>query len=116
MALIFPAVGYSPWPTLARTLFLLIHAILFIAPILMRCGGMRLSRISAWSVLFAGNILLILASVINAWVGSNYMFLSYAPEGTPLAFMAANGLFAYFAWLEGIVVVFLRGLSWITGD
>ncbi|HML48561.1 MAG TPA: hypothetical protein PKE04_17590, partial [Clostridia bacterium] len=80
-------------------------------PIVMRASGVRPMRLSAWTVFLAGNVLLLLALVVNDLVGANYMFLRQAPKGTPLSFMASGGMLGYLAWLEAIALVLLRTLS-----
>ncbi|MDR1570783.1 MAG: TIGR02206 family membrane protein [Oscillospiraceae bacterium] len=111
LALIFPAVGYSPWPQLARALFLAIHAVLFMAPILLRALGMVPRREGAWYAFLIGNALLIGALIANRLVDTNYMFLSSAPTGTPLVWIEKNGKAAYIASLECAALVLIWLLS-----
>lgn len=111
VALCVPVVGYSPWPRAMQAVFLATHSVLFLAPVVMRCSGVRPMRLSAWNVFLAGNALVLLALGANALVGSNYMFLNQAPAGTPLAFMASGGRLGYLAWLEAIALLLLRTLS-----
>ncbi|GHU70777.1 hypothetical protein AGMMS49992_03660 [Clostridia bacterium] len=113
-ALIFPAVGYSPWPGMARWLFLTIHATITWAPILMYVSGSRPERDGVWSTLIIGNVMLVGALVVNQLLDSNYMFLSAAPAGTPLTALAANGKAAYLASLECIALLLMRILSRLT--
>ena len=110
-ALLFPAVGYSPWPELARWLFLTIHATITFAPLMMYATGSRPRREGVWSTLIIANVMLVGALIMNGTFGANYMFLSAAPEGTPLIYLAANGKAAYLAALEGIALVMMRGIS-----
>ncbi|MDR0396665.1 MAG: TIGR02206 family membrane protein [Oscillospiraceae bacterium] len=113
-ALIFPAVGYSPWPRLARWLFLTIHATITFAPLMMYASGSRPKRGGVWTTLIIGNAMMIGALIVNRALGSNYMFLSSAPAGTPLTLLAANGKAAYLAALECAALLLTRALSRLT--
>ena len=99
-ALIFPVVGYSPWPIPARMMFIAIHSIIFFAPALMFAAGHRPRKTAALPVLLIGNILMFCAVIANAMLDTNYMFLAVAPNGTPLELMARGGKAMYFVWLE----------------
>ncbi|MDR2504713.1 MAG: TIGR02206 family membrane protein [Oscillospiraceae bacterium] len=111
MALIFPTVGYSPWPVPARMLFIAIHSIIFFSPILMYVCGHRTRRRSAFIVMAIGNVLMVGALAANHLLNTNYMFLSNAPQGTPLEFMARNGKAIYLVWLELCALVVTQVLS-----
>ncbi|MDR1598716.1 MAG: TIGR02206 family membrane protein [Oscillospiraceae bacterium] len=113
-ALAFPAVGYSRWPTLARWLFLTIHATITFAPLMMRATGSRPRRSGVWTTLLIGNAMMVGALAVNRATGANYMFLSSAPAGTPLTFLAANGKAAYLAALECAALLLTRALSRLT--
>ena len=114
MALIFPVVGYSPWPEPARALFLAIHATIFLSPLILRSAGLIPNREGAWYTLLTGNILLIGALVANRLVDTNYMFLSQAPAGTPLAWIDGYGKAAYIAALECVGLILLWLMSRVT--
>jgi hypothetical integral membrane protein (TIGR02206 family) len=115
-ALLFPAVGYSPWPALARWLFLTIHATITYAPLMMYACGSRPKRDGMWTTLIIGNVMMVGALIMNSVFDANYMFLSEAPLGTPLTFLAANGKAAYLAALEGIALILTRALSRLARD
>lgn len=115
LALLFPAVGYSPWPRLARTLFIAIHAALFFAPLILRASGMCPGRSGAWYAFLIGNMLMVGALIANKLVDTNYMFLSQAPVGTPLALMDGLGKVAYIASLECAALVLIWLLSRVSG-
>ncbi|MDR1262494.1 MAG: TIGR02206 family membrane protein [Oscillospiraceae bacterium] len=113
-ALIFPAVGYSPWPTLARWLFLTIHATITFAPLMMYASGSRPRREGVWTTLLIGNAMMLGALIMNQAFGANYMFLSSAPDGTPLTYLATNGKAGYLAALECVALLLTRALSRLT--
>ncbi|GHU68487.1 hypothetical protein FACS1894184_10580 [Clostridia bacterium] len=113
-ALIFPAVGYSPWPVLARWLFLTIHATITFAPLMLYATGTRPRRDGVWTTMLIGNAMMIGALIVNKALNANYMFLSKAPAGTPLTYLASNGKAAYLAALECIALLLTRGLSRLT--
>ena len=55
---------------------------------------------------------------VNALLGSNYLFLGWPVEGTPLTALAAHGLTGYRLALAGICtgVIALEGLAaWLAG-
>ena len=86
-AFTFITPGMGPYPLLHfyYIQFILAHTILLLLPILWVWGDgyrpdyRRLPRVFAFLLLLAG-----IAVVVNWQTGSNYMFLNYAPESTPL--------------------------------
>lgn len=113
LALIFPSYGYSPWPNLARMIFLINHSLIFMAPIFMRVSGVKPTRKGTWQTLIIANILMVGALIANATLNTNYMFLSAAPLGTPLAFLAKFGKVIYILLLELIACAFIWGSSFV---
>ncbi len=114
LALLFPAVEVSSWPGLMGTAFMLTHALVAFAPLLLCAQGRLPERRAAGGVLLAGNAFLVLVYAVDRLIDANYMFLLYAPPGTPLMWMAGLGRLGYFACLElgAVLTVWaMRGLA-----
>jgi len=105
LALIFPAVEPSSWPNLMGTAFMLTHALVAFAPLLLWAQGRKPSPQAAGGVLLAGGGFFALTFFVNKLIGANYMFLLKAPPGTPLAWMESLGRAGYFAWLAFFAVL-----------
>lgn len=113
LALIFPAVEHSSWPNLMTTAFMLTHALVAIAPLLLLAEGRRPDPKAAGPVLLAGNAFLLLVYIMDRWLNANYMFLLWAPPGTPLAWMERLGRLGYFACLELCAVLVVWGMRFL---
>lgn len=100
LALIFPAVEPSSWPLAMTTTFMLTHALVAFYPLLMLAQGKAPAPAAAGGVLLMGNVFLLVVYVVDKLLNANYMFLLWAPTGTPLAWMAGLGRPGYFACLE----------------
>lgn len=114
LALIFPAVEPSSWPNLMGTAFMLTHALVAFAPLLLRAQGRVPEPGSAGRVLLAGNAFFALVFLADKLLNANYMFLLHPPAGTPLVWMASLGRLGYFACLElgAVLTVWaMRGLG-----
>lgn len=116
LALIFPAVLATPWPTLTAAAFHALHAGLVCAPWLPVAGGWRPVPRDA---LRAGIVLLAaaaLAMLVNPLTGGNYLFLAWPIPGTPLAGLGQWGLWAYrglLAALAGVTLAMGAGIVWL---
>lgn len=102
LAVIFPAVLRTPWPTLTAVAFHTLHAGLICAPWLAIARGWRPVPSDIWR---AGLVLLAagaLAMLINPLVGGNYLFLAYPIPGTPLAWLGQWGIWPYRALLAAL--------------
>ena len=109
LALIFPAVLATPWPLVTELSFFILHAGLILAPILPLCMGRRPSPRGAVA---AGAFLLAVGCVVmavNDRLGSNYLFVSWAIPGTPLAWLARWGMAGYRALLAALCALLLAG-------
>lgn len=113
LALIFPAVLQTPWPTVTALGFHTLHAGLVCAPWLVIAKGWRPVPADAAR---AGLVLLMagaLAMLLNPITGGNYLFLAYPIAGTPLAWLGRWGLWPYrgmLAVLAGMVLAAEGGL------
>ena len=107
LALFFPAVLVTPWPLVTELSFYAMHAGLILAPLLPLCLGRRPSPRGAAE---AGAFLLaagMLVMAVNAVLGSNYLFVSWAIPGTPLEGLARRGMAGYRASLAGLCAILL---------
>lgn len=112
LALIFPAIAPTPWPQLTALTFHGMHVLVFLAPLLPLGLGMcprPLGAAQAWlTLLLLGGA----ALVVNMLLGSNYLFLAYPVEGTPLSYLARFGLWPYrllLAGLSGLLLAVMAG-------
>lgn len=108
LALLFPAILPSPWPIAMGWAFLSLHSLIVLAPFLRLAEGARPKRGAAGRVFLGGNLLLLLAAGVNAWLGTNYLFLRFPPTGTPLAALKALGNPAFVASLEMGALLILK--------
>lgn len=100
LALLFPAVEPSSWPNIMVTSFMLTHALVAFAPMLWIVQGQHPDSDAAGRVLLLGNVFLVLVYILDKLLHANYMFLLWAPAGTPLAWMERTGRVGYFAFIE----------------
>lgn len=115
LALVFPAVEPSSWPNLMATAFMLTHALVTFAPLLLCAQGRLPAPRAAGGVLLVGNVFFAFTFFINKLIGANYMFLLKAPSGTPLEWMEGLGRVGYFACLElgAVLTVWaMRGIAY----
>ena len=118
MALLFPSVVETPWPQLTALAFHTMHALVFLAPLLPLGLGWRPDAGGALCSWLAVMVLGLAVLAVNALLGSNYLFLGWPVEGTPLTALAAHGLTGYRLALAGICtgVITLEGLAaWLAG-
>lgn len=118
MALLFPSVVETPWPQLTALAFHTMHALVFLAPLLPLGLGWRPDAGGALRSWLAMVVLGLAVMAVNALLGSNYLFLGWPVEGTPLTALAAHGLTGYRLALAGICtgVIALEGLvAWLAG-
>ena len=106
-ALLFPAILETDYPQLTVVSFHAMHVCLLLAPFLpLSLGRMPSPRGagSAWGLLL---LLGCVALTVNALLESNYLFLSWAPPGTPLALLTGGGRTAYVLTLTALSALLL---------
>lgn len=114
LALLFPAMLVTPWPTLTAAAFHTLHAGLVCAPWLPIARGWRPVPADA---LRAGLMLLTLgglAMLLNPLTGGNYLFLARPVGGTPLALLAQWGIGPYRLLLAQLATLVLAAEAGIT--
>ena len=107
LAMLFPAVLPTPWPLTTELSFFALHAGLMLAPLLPMSLGRRPSPRGA---IAAGGFLLLVGlavMAVNARLGSNYLFVSWAVPGTPLEWLAQWGMTGYRLLLAGLCALLL---------
>lgn len=107
LALLFPAVLDTPWPLLTALAFHTMHACIPAAVLLPLGMGWRPKPVGAAQ---AGAILAAAgcaALTVNRLTGGNYLFLSGAIGGTPLALLAKWGMGWYRVLLAGTAAAVL---------
>lgn len=107
LAMLFPAVLPTPWPLLTKLSFFVLHAGLILAPLLPLGLG---RRPSPWGAVASGGFLLaagLTVMAVNARLGSNYLFVSWAVPGTPLEWLSRWGMAGYRLLLAGLCAALL---------
>lgn len=90
VTLLFPAVIESSCPALMRLAFLQLHALVALTPVMLWRAGKPLPTDPRRALVLASGYLVAVAA-FNRALGTNYLFLSAAPAGTPLRWLAARG-------------------------
>lgn len=109
LAIIFPAVADTPWPRLTGFFFALMHAGIFLAPLLPLSLGWRPRALGAAQ---AGLLLLAAgtaALIANRLTGGNYLFLAGPVAGTPLVLLSRWGRGVYLLMLALLAALLLGG-------
>ncbi|MGN0778698.1 MAG: TIGR02206 family membrane protein [Aristaeellaceae bacterium] len=107
LALLFPAVVETPWPELTTLAFHIMHVMVFLAPLLPLGLDWRPDVGGAFRAWLALMTLGLIVLAVNAWLGSNYLFLGWPVEGTPLAALASRGITGYRLALAGLATAVL---------
>lgn len=108
LALVFPAVAETPWPTLTELAFCAMHCCVLLAPLLPLCLG---ARPTVTGVLWASGALVLMgcaALTANALTGGNYFFLN----GSPIPWMNRWGVAAWRVMLvcAALLVLLVEGV------
>ncbi|MBR3763470.1 MAG: TIGR02206 family membrane protein [Clostridia bacterium] len=107
LALLFPAIMDTPWPRVTRLFFIIMHAGIFLAPLLPLSLGWRPRCRGACQ---AGVFLLTAGAValpVNRLTGGNYLFLSGPVAGTPLILLHQWGWGSYLLLLAALAALLL---------
>lgn len=110
ITLLFPAVIASSHPALMRLAFLQLHVLVALTPVLLWRAGKPLPADPRRALVLASGYLLGVAAFNRAF-RTNYLFLSAAPAGTPLEWLAARGGGYYVCALAMLCMVVLRLLA-----
>lgn len=107
LALIFPSIVTSSWQDAMDFCFITLHCLIVIAPFLPLCLGKYPRPKGVVPVFLCANVFMALVMLVNSILNTNYLFLSIAPEGTPLALLHQAGLGWYLIGLDVIVLLIL---------
>lgn len=110
LALCFPAIAECAHPLLMAASFFRLHVLILCTPLLLLRQGFPLP-VNPRPVFLSANIYLLLVAVFNRLFHTNYLFLSRAPIGTPLAYLAAYGSATYLLSLEMATMLVVSGLA-----
>ena len=110
VTLLFPAVIESSCPALMRLAFLQLHALVALTPVMLWRAGKPLPTDPRRALVLASGYLVAVAA-FNRALGTNYLFLSAAPAGTPLRWLAARGGAYYLCALAMLCMTVLRLLA-----
>lgn len=90
ITLLFPAVMESSRPLMMQLAFLQLHVLVALTPVMLWRAGKPLPTDPRRALVLASGYLLGVAAFNRAF-RTNYLFLSAAPAGTPLKWLAAQG-------------------------
>lgn len=110
LTLCFPAVIGSSQPSLMFLAFTRLHALIVCVPILLTAEGRPLPR-NPRVPFVLGNGYLLLVSVLNRLLNTNYLFLRAAPSGTPLSPLFERGGAFYICALEMLCMLLMAWLA-----
>ncbi len=112
LALLFPAIADCAHPLLMSSAFYRLHVLILCGPFFLRLRGLPRLQ-DARPVLLAANGYLALVAWLNKLLGTNYLFLSQTPPGTPLVWLASRGGILYLCSLELLALLTITALAWI---
>lgn len=104
LALIFPAPASSRWQALLTASYVTTHALIVLIPLTLMLRGQRPRRGRAPEVLIALQGMALLAFFVNRRLGTDFMFLSAPPAGTPLEALFCLGYLPYLLVLEALAL------------
>ena len=107
LALLFPAPAISRWQALFNVSYVATHALILIIPTLAMLGGAWPSRGRALRMMLLLQVIALVAGMTNRTLGTDFLFLSAPPPGTPLVGVYRQGYAAYLLTLEGLMFALL---------
>lgn len=109
LALCFPAVLQTEYQLAMNLAFFRLHVLILCAMLLLLLQGFPLPSDPRPTLLW-GSVYMAFVSLCNRIMGTNYLFLSRAPLGTPLEILAAQGPLGYVLSLEMAAILVLTAL------
>jgi len=103
LALLFPAPAASKCQALMTGAYVLTHALILLIPACLMLRGMRPRRHASAMMLLVLNAWALLAAFVNRALGTDFLFLSAPPAGTPLQALYAFGAPVYLCALEAMM-------------
>ena len=107
LALLFPAPAISRWQALFNVSYVATHALILIIPALAMLGGDWPRRGRALRMMLLLQVIAMTAGIFNHALGTDFLFLSAPPAGTPLVGVYRRGYAAYLLTLEGLMFALL---------
>ena len=111
LALAFPAPAVSRHQALLTGSYLLTHALILLIPAFLMAAGMRPApgRAAVLFLLLQG--IALAACAVNRELGTDFLFLSAPPAGTPLEAVYAWGYPYYLIGLETMMLLLCMGMD-----
>ena len=105
LALVFPAPAVSRWQTLFTACYMLTHALIVLIGLSAMAMGECPRAGKAPMALIFLQALALTAFFVNRALGTDFLFLSAPPIGTPLVWIGSAGYGAYIACLQGMMTL-----------
>ena len=99
LTLFFPAVISCSYPVLMRLAFYQLHVLVSLAPLYWYACKKPLPNDPRRTLIW-GSGYLVCISWFNRTFGTNYLFLRFAPDDTPLEWLASSGTLFYLCAME----------------
>lgn len=115
LALMFPAPAVSRCQMLLNASYIVTHALILVIPSVCMVRGMRPRQ--GRSAAMMGTLLVIAAAAgaVNRWLGTDFLFLSAPPAGTPLEAVFSAGYPIYLAFLFAMMLLLCRIMDALAG-
>ncbi len=111
LALLFPAPAVSRFQTLMTASYVLTHAMILVIPLWAMRAGMRPRGGKGLHALLALQGIALVSALVNRALGTDFLFLSAPPLGTPLEAVFALGYPVYLAALEAMMTLCVMGME-----
>ena len=111
LALLFPAPAVSRWQGLLKLSYVTTHALILLVPLLAFLMGERPKpggEKSTFIIVYADALA---AACVNKKLGTDFLFLSAPPAGTPLEALFQLGYPVYLLTLLGLVLLMITGMD-----
>lgn len=115
LALMFPAPAVSRYQTAMNLSYAVTHMMILLIPGFLLDLGMRPNRGRASAMALLLNAVALPVSVVNRWLGTDFLFLSAPPAGTPLESIYALGPAVYLVCLETLALALCIGMERLAG-
>ena len=115
LALVFPAPAASRFQLLLNASYVTTHLLIIVIPLLRLLEGMRPRRGRALHTMLALQGAALCACCVNAALGTDFLFLSSPPAGTPLETVYRAGYAPYLISLEALCMLVCMGMERLLG-
>lgn len=111
LALIFPAPAVSRWQGLFNVSYAVTHAMILVIPMLCMHMGEKPRGGQTLRMMAVLQGAALAASLTNHMLGTDFLFLSAPPAGTPLEWVFGWGYDTYLIFLEILMLSVCRGMD-----